>query len=160
MYFNSETVHVARLAALDHYQSASNILLDSTARLIDLYNDTGSQALGLARCGEARPDADRFKQLVPNLFMGHLRIAGHAHENLVRLLEAQIHSSSNLAKFTLDKTAQMSPPLVELAIDAVGSIIAAGESVSDELGNASIKAVGEVEKKLGRSSRAKKQSRS
>ena len=159
MYFHSESAHTARLAALDHYQLASNILLDSTARLVELYNDTSSKTLGLVRSGETLPDSALFKEVVPSLVMGHLRIAGHVHQDMVRLVEAHIHSSSNLAKFTLDKTAQMSPPLFEYAIDAAESIIAAGESVADKLGDASCNAVGEVEKKLGRSAAAKNKSR-
>jgi hypothetical protein len=159
MYFHSDTAHAARLAALDHYQLASNILIESTARIVDLYSDAGSKALGLARHGNVLPEAALFKQFVPELFMGHLRLAGHAHQDMIRLVEAQIHSSGNLVRFTLGKTAQMSPPLVEMAIDTATAMIAAGEDVADELGDASVKAVGEVEKGLGRTPSAKKKAR-
>lgn len=159
MYFNSQTVRAAKLAALDHYRLASNILFDSTARLIDLYGDTGSKALELARNG-ANPRATRqFKELAPELCMNHLRIAGHAHADLIRVMKAQMHNSSGLAKFALDKTADMSPPLVELGIDTAESIMAVGECAADELGDASINAVVAVEKKLARSSRAGKKVR-
>lgn len=156
MYFNSETVLATRLAALDHYRQASNILLDSTARLFDLYNDTGSKALGIARHGGSLADPVLIKQLAPEFLIGHLRIAGHAHEDMVRLIEAQLHSSNRLAKFALDKTAQMSPPMLELAIGAVESLIDAGEDAADGLGDASLKAIGAVEKKLARPAGKKK----
>jgi len=158
MYFNSETINATRLAALDHYQSASKILFDSTARLIDLYSHAGSKVLGLARQNESEslPGPTLFKQLVPELLMGHLLVASHAHEDLVRFMGVQIHSTSSLAKFALDKTSQWSPPLTEFAANAAESIIEAGESAADELGDATIRTVAEVERKLERSSRVKK----
>ncbi|MBI4984241.1 MAG: hypothetical protein HZC24_02540 [Rhodocyclales bacterium] len=159
MYFNSETAHAARMAALDHCRAAAGILLDSTARMLDLYNDTRGKALGIARHAEFQSTPAAFGQLLPDLLAGHLRIAGHAHEDLIRLVESQIHVSGSLAKFTLDKTAQISPPLVEFAIDTAESIIAAGENVVDELGDASLKAVGAVEKKLARPAPARKKNR-
>lgn len=93
MHFNSETAHAARLATLDYCQRVSNILLDSTAHLFSLYNHTGVRALDLARRGESLADPALFGQLVPELFIGHLRVAGHVNEELIRLVEAQMHSS-------------------------------------------------------------------
>lgn len=156
MYTSSQIANAARLAALDHFQSASNIVLDSTARLVDLYSDKGSRALGLKRRRESLADFALFDELVPELFAGHLRIAGQTHEDIVRLVEAQIHSMGSIARFALDKTARMSPPWVELVIDGTESIIAAGESAADELGGVSLEAFGKVEKQTLRSSRSKK----
>jgi len=156
MYFNSETVRAAKLAALDDYQSASNILFDSTARLIDLYSDTGSKALGLARRNEPLPAPTLFKQLVPELLKGHLLVATYAHEDLVRFVETQIHSTNALAKLALDKTANWSPPMMELAVNATESIFEVGESAAGELGDATLRAAVNIEKKLERSLRVKK----
>lgn len=155
MYFTSEIALSARLTALDHYRSASNILLDSTDSLISLYIDAGSKTLDLARSSEALPDAALFQGLLPELVNGHLRIAGQVQENLVRLAEAQMHNANRLTKFTLDKTAHLAPPIVEQAINTAESILKTGESAADELCEASLKAVIAVEKKIGRSSRAK-----
>ena len=159
MYFASQTIVAARLAALDHYQSASTILLDSTASLVDLYNDAGNQALHLARKPAPWSEALQIKEVVPDFFAGHLRIAGRAHEDWVRLVEAQIHSSSSLVKYIFEKSAHMSPPVVELAMDAAESLVAAGEDAAGELGDASLKAIIDAEKKLGRQARAKRRPR-
>jgi hypothetical protein len=156
MYTSSQIANAARLAALDHFQSASNLLLDSTARLVDLYGEAGDKALGLGRRSESLSAFALFNELVPELFAGHLLIAGHAHEDFIRLVEAQVHSSSRIAEFAFDRAAQMSPPWAERVIDGTESMIAAGESTADELGGVSLKAFGKVEKKTSRSSRSKK----
>ena len=156
MYFTSDTALAARLATLDHCHSASRILLDSTDSLINLYVDTGSKTIDLARNSESSQVSKPFQALLPELLAGQLRIAGQAQENLVRLMEAQIHSVSSLAKFALDRAAHMSPPIVESAINTAESMMAVGENAADELCEASLKAVVAVEKKLGRSIAAKK----
>lgn len=143
MYFTAPGALGARLATLEHYESASRILLDSTGHLITLYLETGSQAIDHARGSESLSDSVRFQALLPGFFAAHLRIVKHAHESLVRLAEAQLHSVGSLAKFALDKTARMSPPLVEQAIDTAESILAVGENAADELCEASLKAVAE-----------------
>ncbi|CAG0997642.1 hypothetical protein RHDC4_02948 [Rhodocyclaceae bacterium] len=143
----------ARIAAIDHYRQASAIALDSAARLVDLYNGAGSRMLGLARSGALASPPALFQALVPELFAGHLRIAGHAHEDLVRLVEAQMHDSGRLAKFALDKAGDLSPPLVEMALDAAESMVDAGAGVADALGDASLKAVQDVERQIDRSLR-------
>lgn len=156
MYISSQIANAARLAALEHFQSASNIVFDSTARLVDLYRDRGGKLLGIKRRAESLADFALPDELVPELFAGHLRIAGQTHEDLVRLVEAQIHSMGRIARFALDKTAEMSPPLVEAVIDATESIIVAGESAADELGDVSLKAIGKVEKRTMRAPKSKK----
>lgn len=150
MYFHSETAVAARLAALDHVRLASTIVLDSTERLVDLYNGAGSRVLGLARSGEPVTPPAFFGSLMPELVAGHLRIAGHIHEDWVRLLEAQMHNSGRLAKFALDKAANLSPPLMEMTLEAAESIVATGEDVADALGDATVRAVQDVEKQLER----------
>lgn len=152
MYFVSDATRAARLAALDHFHLASSILLDSSARLADLYSGAASRALGLAGRGNPVPPQNVIQEIVPELVMGHLQIAGYAQVDLIHLLEAQIHSSSHLTKYTLDKAAWLSPPEVEIAISTVESLIDAGEKAADELGEASVKV---VEKKLKRRSSAK-----
>jgi hypothetical protein len=152
MYFATEASRAARLAALDHFHLASSILLDSSARLADLYSGAASRVLGLAGRGMPVPPQNVMQDIVPELVMGHLQIAGYAHVDLIHLLEAQIHSSSHLTKYTLDKTAWLSPPEVEIAINSVESLIDAGEKAVDELGAASVQV---VEKKLKRRPAAK-----
>lgn len=156
MYYTSELALTARLSTLEHYQSASTILLDSTDSLISLYLRAGNKALGLARRNDTLPADAAFQELGPELFNGHLQIASQARENLVRLVEAQMHSVNSLAKFVLDKTAHMAPPVVENAINTAESMMTVGENAADELCEASLKAVGEVEKKLGRATPAKR----
>lgn len=151
MYFNSQPALAARLATIDHCHQASGLVFDSTAQLVDLYCQAGRHALGLARGGEPLPAVCRqiiAERHVPDFFRGHLRIAGHAHEGLVRLFEAQLHAGSRLAQFALEKTALMSPPMVELALDAAESIVVVGEAAADELGDASLHAIAAVEDKL------------
>lgn len=152
MYFATEASRAARLAALDHFHLASSILLDSSARLADLYSGATSRALGLAGRGEPVPPQSVMQDIVPELVMGHLQIAGYAQVDMIHLMEAQIHSSSHLTKFTLDKTAWLSPPEVEIAINTVESLIDAGEKVVDEVSEASVQV---VEKKLKRRPAAK-----
>ncbi len=154
MYISSQIANAAKLAALEHFQSASNIVFDSTARLINLYSEKNSRVFGLKRRTESLADFALFDELVPELFAGHLRIAGQTHEEFVRLVEAQIHSMGSIARFALDKTAEMSPPLVEVVIDATESIITVGESAADELGDASLEAFGKVGKKTSRAPRS------
>ena len=156
MYFTASAALDARLATLEHYESMFRILLDSAGHLVKLYTETGSNALGRARGGEFRPDSAHFQVFFPELFVAHLRIAGHAHESLVLLAEAQLHNVDRLAKFALDKTARMSPPLVEQAIDTAESLLSVGENAADELCEASLKAVAEGEEKLDGASRARK----
>lgn len=153
MYFASPTAIAARLAAIDHYRQASVIALDSATRLVDLYNGAGSRVIGLARSGEIASPPALFQALVPELFAGHLRIAGHAHEDLVRLVEAQLHDSGKLAKFALDKAGDLSPPLVEMALDAAESMMDTGADAADALGDATLKAVQDVERQIDRSLR-------
>lgn len=158
MYFHTQPALAARLAALDHCRQASAIAFDSAARLIELHCGAGNRMLGIARGSDVQ--ASRLLGgLVPELFAGYLRIAGHAHEDWVRLAEAQLHNSSTLAKFTLDRTAQMAPPMVELALDAAESLIDTGESAADEIGDATIKAVEKVGRKIDRSLTGKTEGR-
>lgn len=159
MYFTSQAVMAARLAALDQYRTASMILLDSAAHLIELYSDAKDQTFKRARGNEFQPAPGLFKELVPEIFLGHLRVVGRAHENLVRLAEAQRHSASKLVKFTLEKTAQMSPPLVELALETAESLVVAGEDAADDLGDASLDAIVAAERKLRSPARAKQMPR-
>lgn len=155
MYF-SKFALTARQATLEHYQSASRILLDSTDGLVNLYFDTGHAALGHARSSDSLPDNNLFHHVLPEFFTGYLRVAGRAQEGLVRLAEVQMHSASTLAKFTLDKTAHFSPPVVEQAVNATGAMVTAGENAADALCEASIKAIVGDKKTLDRPSRAKK----
>lgn len=134
MYFNSETMRAARLAAVDHYQLAANIFLDSNARLIDLYSDTGGKVLDTVSVETAqRPSL--FKSVVPDFFIGHLRVASHIHQDLMRFLEARLHGTGSLMRSTFDNTMPISPPMVELADDDIESMADAGESAAVEPGN-------------------------
>ena len=155
MYFSKFAI-TARQATLEHYQSASRLLLDSTDGLAKLYFDTGHATLIHARSSDSLPDNNPLHNVMPEFFTGYLRVAGRAQEGLMRLAEAQMHSASNLAKFALDKTAHLSPPEVEQALKVTGSIVTAGENAADALCEASIKAIADVEKKLDRPSRTKK----
>jgi hypothetical protein len=146
MYTHVQIAGAAHHAAIDCYQQTGNILLDSSARLFDLYRDTGRRAVGLARRDAAQPGRVLVEELAPVLFAGHLRLAGHAWEDYVRLVEAQIHSTSRVALFALEKSAQLSPPLVEIAIESTESIICVGESTADAISAASLEAVRPVEK--------------
>lgn len=156
MYTVSQIANATRLAALEHCHSASTIVLDSTARLVDLYSKLGSKALRLESYSHTHAYNAPVNQLVPELFVGHLSIADRLHKDLVRLMEAQIHRSGSIAKFALDKSADMSPPLVEIAIDVTESMITIGETTVDELGSASLQALGKVETKAVRSKRSRK----
>ena len=147
MYTHVQIAGAANRAAIDFYHLTAHTLLDSTGRLVDLYSTTRSRMIGLAHRDGAVPGVALFEEIAPYLFMGHLRLANHAYEDFVRMVETQIHSTSGIARFALDKTAQMSSPLVEIAIDSTESIISVGEAAADDIGAASLKAVGHLGKK-------------
>jgi hypothetical protein len=155
MYTHVQIAGAANRAAIDFYRLTANTLLDSTGRLVDLYSATRGQMIGLARREGAVPGVALFEEIAPSLFMGHLRLANLAYEDFVRMVETQIHGTSGFARFALDKTAQMSPPLVEIVIDSTESIISAGEAAADDLGAASLKAVGHLGKSAPSLPRAK-----
>lgn len=150
MYFSPETMHAARLAALDHYRAASNIFLDSTERLISLYGLAGSKALDLAshQEPESLPDPTMFHSLIPEIWKGHLVVASHAHEDMVHFVETQIHASGNLARAALEKTALWSSPVAFPMVQATETMIDAGVEVADDLGEALIDTVEEAEQSL------------
>lgn len=164
MYFNAPAVHAARLAAIDHCRLASEIVLDSTGDLVDLYRRAGVAALSIATASSGSvplPDAlieEIGGRHVPNLVAGHLGIAGRVQQGLVRLFEAQIQVSTELAHFALGKAAQMSPPLMELAANAADSLVEMGQHAAQELGETSRKAIDEAERKIQRSVRPKRKS--
>ena len=156
MYTMSQIANATRLAALEHCYSASTIVLDSTARLVALYSKVGSKALCLECCSRTDAYTGSIKELVPEFLAGHLSIADHMHKGFVRLVEGQVHSGGSIARLALDKAADMSPPLVEIAIDATETIIAIGEATADEIGNASLQVLGKVGAKAVRPKKSRK----
>jgi hypothetical protein len=128
MYYHVQAAHSLRLSMLSHCHAAAGILLDSSAKLMNLYAETGDRALRNHDQGVAAT-VGAFGSLAPQLVAGHLRIAVHLQEGLVHLMEAQLRDSSRVVRFGLEKVAELSPPEVEAVIDTVGAIIETGESI-------------------------------
>lgn len=150
MYIHAQIAHEAKLAALDLCNLTGSTLFDTNARWFDLCHASASKVVGLPWGEEPAPSLAQYLQLAPELIQIHLRNAGFACEDLLRLVEAHIHSSTRIAKFALDKAADMSPPLVEIAIDTTESILSAGEEAADALGDASLMAIGHGKKEAAR----------
>lgn len=148
MYFNSPAVATTRLALLDHCLTAWRIPLDVAADLSHLCRNVAEKATYTFARAHEQPAASG--TLLPDTVAEWMKVVGRAHENTIRLWESQNRTLLGLTTFLLDKTAQTSPPEVEVAIGAAESILATGERAARTLGETSIRAVRQVESRGGR----------
>jgi hypothetical protein len=157
MYVTAEAVTAARLAACEHFGVASRLCLESSRRLADLYASVGRTAFGLAGETHRRHDAglggswvmgSMLRELSvrhgPDLLAGHVVILGETYEGLVRLMGAQWHATSRLARQTLEQSAWIAPPELEGGIDTAMLAIDAGDELADDLVAASVDACEDV----------------
>lgn len=128
---------------LEQYFSASTLMIDSASKFVDLYLRIGNSMLSLARADDPA-GLGAAQRMLPEWLAGHLSIAGHVQDEVIRLAQAQVQRSNRIAKQALDSVGQMAPPEIELAIESVESLLDSGETVAGDLGEAARQAVARV----------------
>ena len=127
-----------KLKALDHYQTASFMHLDAIERYADFYSDTIDLALKALRVPETQSGWGSFGRVMLFCVQGHLHLADKVQEDLIELAQMQTHGLGAIARCSIDDSTCFAPPYVENTLNVTGHLLAAGESVADSFGTASI----------------------
>lgn len=163
MYASAPAAVAARLATIEHLENASTLCLESGQRLAEMYGEAGRQVMRLASEAHASHDAglgsvwmlsavwqEVSTRQGPALLANSMDVLGETYDGLVRLMGAQWHTTSHLARIALEKSAWMAPPELEPGIGTAISAVEAGEELADGLVAASISAHDQVEEAVER----------